>query len=190
MKTTYKSVNSLTIGEINRFENISSSTMMMLLIVPQNCKINMIVTAFIVLLAGQAVVGFNAPRLAQRQQIELRKNELTMVQLRLPTGLGLPSASSWMSGALRAIDTHNNDLTPRRDTALQLAAAGTGGGKSLVESVKSAIVSVVNFIVASILSVFRGIKQIFTFGGKPAKVLDEYDLLREKVTKRALANPG
>ena len=150
----------------------------------------MFVAAFIVLLAGQAVVAFNVPRVGRRQQIEIKNNQLTMVQLRLPTGLGLPSASSWMSGALRAIDTHNNDLTPRRDTALQLAAAGTGGGKSLVETLKCAITSVVNFIVASILSVFRGIKQIFTFGGKPAKVLDAYDLLREKVANRALANPG
>ena len=150
----------------------------------------MIVAAFVVLLAGQAVVAFNVPRVGRRQQIELRKNELSMVQLRLPTGLGLPSPSSWMSGALRAIDTHNNDLTPRRDTALQLAAAGTGGSKSLVETIKCAIASVVNFIVASILSVFRGIKQIFTFGGKPAKVLDAYDLLREKVAKRAASNPG
>ena len=150
----------------------------------------MIVAAFVVLLAGQAVLAFNVPRVGRRQQIELRKNELSMVQLRLPTGLGLPSPSSWMSGALRAIDTHNNDLTPRRDTALQLAAAGTGGSKSLVETIKCAIASVVNFIVASILSVFRGIKQIFTFGGKPAKVLDAYDLLREKVAKRAASNPG
>jgi hypothetical protein len=77
----------------------------------------MLVAVIVVLLAGQQALAFNAPRLGgRRQQMEIRKNELNMVQLRLPTGLGLPSPSSWMSGYLRAIETHNDALqiSPRR----------------------------------------------------------------------------
>ena len=77
----------------------------------------MLVTVLVVLLAVSQALAFNAPRLGgRRQHIEIRKNELSMVQLRLPTGLGLPSPSSWMSGYLRAIESHNDALqiSPRR----------------------------------------------------------------------------
>jgi hypothetical protein len=79
------------------------------------------------------------------------------------------------------------------DTALQLAAAGTAGSssKSLVETVKAAVMAVVNAIISQILSAFRGIKSVFSgFGGAPAVPKSEYDLFRDKVIKRAAANPG
>lgn len=77
------------------------------------------------------------------------------------------------------------------DTALQLAAAGTGSSKSLVATVKAAVMAVVNAIISNILSVFRGIKGVFAgLGGKSAAPKSEYDLFRDKVMQRAAANPG
>ena len=55
-----------------------------------------------------------APRVGLRPQL---KTEMHMVQVRMPTGLGLPRAASWMSGALRAIDSYNSELAPRRGKA-------------------------------------------------------------------------
>ena len=55
------------------------------------------------------------------------------------------------------------------DTSLQLAAAGTGGSKSIVETLKAAVLSVVNAIVSHVLALFRGIVSIFGgAGGKAA----------------------
>ena len=85
-------------------------------------KSKKMVAAFLLLAVVVPGAAFRAaPRSGLRPQ--LKTEMMQMVQVRMPTGLGLPRAASWMSGALRAIDSYNSDLAPRRGKARESLAS-------------------------------------------------------------------
>ena len=49
---------------------------------------------------------------------------------------------------------------------MQLAAAGTGGSKSFVDTLKATVMAVINAIVSNVLALFRGITSLFGGAGK------------------------